>query len=304
MKIAIFGMGGIGGAIGGALAHAFPEDITFIARGERGRVLAEKGLAIHGDFLGEYVARPALVTENPADAGIQDAIFICVKMPDLAAAAEAVRPMVGNDTLIVAAMNGLLAAKELQKIYPENPVTQALLYVVALKGPDFGIIQKGKLSDITMSALGGNEKAARLTEMMNEAGWTAKLTDDIDTVLWDKYVFNCAFNTMTAALSCKAGFLKEEAQLSDFKAIVAEGIAAAHAVGVDFDYDMAGKAEYKLIHTGRDSDSSLARDFAAGRKGEMEMFSGDLIRIGEEKSVKMPVLTRYYEMLKEKSKSF
>ena len=66
MKIAIFGLGGIGGAFGGALARKFPEDITFIARGERGKYFAEHGITIKGDKLGEFTARPALVTDNPA----------------------------------------------------------------------------------------------------------------------------------------------------------------------------------------------------------------------------------------------
>ncbi len=299
MKIAVFGLGGVGGALGGALAKVFPEDITFIARGERKKYIEEHGLTVEGDFLGSFTARPALVTDRPEEAGVQDAVIISVKNPALAKTAEGIAPMVGKDTLLIAVMNGIEAGEVLRKVYPENPTTQASIYIIAQKGPDFSVIQKGRFTDITFAGFGGNSKAAKLAEMFGRAGITAHLAEDMEKIVWEKYIFNCAYNTMTAALGVKAESLKQEPALSDFAAIIREGVAAAAAKGIVFE-GMEEQSVNRLLHTKGSSDSSLSRDVDNGEEGELEMFSGDLVRLAEAAGVKTPVLAKYYELAKER----
>ena len=76
-KIAVIGIGGVGGYVAGMLARAYPH-VTMVARGARAESIREKGLVLHSDYKGEIIARPERVVPV-CDMGRQDYIFICVK---------------------------------------------------------------------------------------------------------------------------------------------------------------------------------------------------------------------------------
>ena len=78
-KIAVIGIGGVGGYIAGLLAKAYPH-VTMVARGARQRASGKKGLVLHSDYKGEIVAKPERVVPIQ-DMGQQDYIFyLCKKL--------------------------------------------------------------------------------------------------------------------------------------------------------------------------------------------------------------------------------
>lgn len=104
-KIAVIGIGGVGGYIAAMLAKAYPH-VTMVARGARGESIRKNGLVLHSDYKGEIVARPEQVV--PArEMGQQDYIFICVKNYSLEDVCESIRDMVTEDTVIIPVMNGV-----------------------------------------------------------------------------------------------------------------------------------------------------------------------------------------------------
>src|SRR5512136_152332 len=99
MKIAIMGTGGVGGYYGGLLAKA-GQDVTFIARGAHLAAIREKGLqvkSVHGDF----AIVPARATDNPAEVGSVDLIIVVTKTYHTDEAAQAIKPVVGPQTVVV-----------------------------------------------------------------------------------------------------------------------------------------------------------------------------------------------------------
>ena len=82
MRIAIIGIGGVGGYFGGKLAGKFENstehEIIFIARGEHLKAIRENGLQLITRE-GNYIARPKIATDDPGDAGIFDLVFFCTK---------------------------------------------------------------------------------------------------------------------------------------------------------------------------------------------------------------------------------
>ena len=104
-KIAVIGIGGVGGYIAGLLAKAYPH-VTMVARGDRAESIRKKGLVLHSDYKGEIVAKPERVVPIQ-DMGQQDYIFICVKNYSLAEVCESIRDMVTDDTVIIPVMNGV-----------------------------------------------------------------------------------------------------------------------------------------------------------------------------------------------------
>ena len=107
MRIAVFGAGGIGGYLGGRLSQA-GEEVVLIARGEHLKAIREHGLKVDS-IKGDFVAAPALATDNPAEAGVVDAVILGVKAWQVAEAAEAMRPMIGPNTFVLPLQNGVEA---------------------------------------------------------------------------------------------------------------------------------------------------------------------------------------------------
>src|SRR5947209_17312856 len=104
MRIAIMGAGGVGGYFGGRLALA-GNDVTFIARGAHGEAIQRNGLRAEG-VLGEFHLQQARCVASAAEiAGPVDAILFTVKLSDVEAAAEQLRPVVGPETTVYTVQN-------------------------------------------------------------------------------------------------------------------------------------------------------------------------------------------------------
>ena len=118
MRIAIFGAGGIGGYLGGRLSRA-GEEVVFIARGPHLEAIRDYGLRVDS-IKGDFIATPALATDNPTKAGIVDAVILGVKAWQVLDAAHAMRPMIGPNTFVVPMQNGVDAPGQLASVLGEN----------------------------------------------------------------------------------------------------------------------------------------------------------------------------------------
>jgi len=105
MRIAVVGAGGIGCIYGASLANA-GVDVIFVARGAHLAAMQANGLKIEGDR-GEIVVSRANATDDPADIGVVDNVILCVKLWDVEAAGEAIRPIVGPQTAVIPQQNGV-----------------------------------------------------------------------------------------------------------------------------------------------------------------------------------------------------
>ena len=114
MRIAVFGVGGIGGYFGWRLARS-GEDVVFVARGENLRVLSQRGLTVDTPD-GRSNLHPINVVGDPKEAGQVDAILLAVKAWQVPEAAEAIRPMIGPETFVLPLQTGL----RLRQILPKR----------------------------------------------------------------------------------------------------------------------------------------------------------------------------------------
>jgi 2-dehydropantoate 2-reductase len=105
MKIAIMGTGGMGGYYGANLAAA-GQDVAFIARGAHLEAIKRDGLTLRGPA-GETLIKPATATDDPSEIGPVDVVLFCVKLYDVEAAAEMIRPMLRPDTAVISVLNGV-----------------------------------------------------------------------------------------------------------------------------------------------------------------------------------------------------
>ncbi|MEC8462733.1 MAG: 2-dehydropantoate 2-reductase N-terminal domain-containing protein, partial [Pseudomonadota bacterium] len=104
MKFCVFGAGAIGGFVGGMVSRGGAE-VSLIARGRHLAAIRTAGLQVVTPTENFTVNVPA--TDKPEDLGIQDVIFLSTKAYSLIVASEAMQPLIGPETTVVSAQNGI-----------------------------------------------------------------------------------------------------------------------------------------------------------------------------------------------------
>src|SRR5439155_311603 len=176
MRIAVVGVGGVGGYFGGKLAQA-GHDVVFIARGATLEALRTRGLcvdSVNGDFVVERVN----ATDDPKD--IVDAVLFAVKAWQIPDAARSAKPLVGPDTVVVPLENGMEAPEQLAAILGREHVLGGLCGIVAFIAAPGHVKHAGVEPFVMFGELDGHasERAERLREAFVSAGVKADVSQD------------------------------------------------------------------------------------------------------------------------------
>lgn len=309
-KIMVVGVGGVGGVLAANLVKKYGESVSLIARGPRKESLRQNGLTLHSDLYGEFTVHPACIEEDPALCGVQDLILICVKNGGLQKVCQQILPVVGEHTAVMAVMNGVSAGQELAQRLDKGVLVDSVIYTVSSAGSDYSITQKGSYTYLNIGSHTDSEEgkkaAQEIADLLNAAGVDCKVSRNVQAAIWKKYVLNCAFNVATARWGYTIGQLAADAaKRADCRALMAEAAAVAAKMGVPLPEDLVDKHMVTMMeNTTPNSDSSLSRDFDAGKVGEMEVFSGYIVRKAAELGVPTPVSGEYYEGLKARAAGF
>ena len=236
MKITVFGIGGVGGAIAAMLMKTYGDRVSLIARGKRREHLEQNGLTIHGDFTGEFTVMPAKVTDNPADLPVQDIVIVSVKNDAIRKAAEQIRPMVGENTVVLPVMNGVTGYKELRELLPCGIVLPSVIFIVSMAMENYSIVQKGRFFQVKSGNYPGDEKNRALAEevcgILAETGISWSFSENVLTDIWKKFILNCAYNVVTARWACNVGAIKADPErMEDCRKLMDECAAVGRAQG-------------------------------------------------------------------------
>ena len=308
-KIAVIGIGGVGGYVAGMLAKAYPH-VTMVARGARGESIRENGLVLHSDYKGEIVAKPERVVPV-REMGQQDYIFICVKNYSLEDVCENIRDMVTDDTVIIPVMNGVDPGEKIRSLIGRGTVVDSLIYTVAFANEDFSISQQDTFTwlciGIKNADQGQQEKVAQVAEILKGADIDYKDDGDIEVEIWRKYILNCAFNVMTAFYDNTIGELRRDpVKAQQYETLVWEAASVGRAKGVALTDEHIQEVIHKFRHVHADNaTSSLQRDFQICKKQtELETFSGYIVQEAKRLGVSIPLSEEMYQGLKAKAEKF
>ena len=217
MKIAIYGAGAIGGYLGAHLALA-GQEITLIARGAHLEAMKKYGLKLLVDGE-ERVAANCHCTDDPADAGPQDFVIVALKAHQAYEAAERFKPLLGPETTVVTAQNGVPwwyfyklkgpyenhrldsidpGSWQWDSIGPERAVGCVVYPAAHVVEP--GVIRHTYGNKFTLGEPDGSisDRCKRLSEAMEQAGLRAPIRDNIRDDIWKKLWGNLCFNPISA----------------------------------------------------------------------------------------------------------
>jgi len=216
MKVCIYGAGAIGGWVGMGLARAGCE-VSVVARGATLQALQMHGLRLNqGDTLSSQAVSSSAV---PAELGVQDVVVLAVKAPSLPEVARHIAPLLGPDTIVLTAMNGVpwwflqgfggsLAGKRLSSVDPAGEIARAIParhIVGCVVHASCSLDEPGQVHHHFGNKLiigePSGEKTARvqkLAALLEKAGFEAPVSDQIQKDIWFKLWGNMTANPISA----------------------------------------------------------------------------------------------------------
>jgi 2-dehydropantoate 2-reductase len=290
MKILVMGAGAVGSFYGGKLANAGHE-VTFVARGEHLRALRERGLSIKS-YQGDFHLERVHATDRPAEAGTCDLVLVCVKSYDTVTAAQALHPVIEPDTIILSLQNGVENEEQLERELGRGNVMGGMAYIgVDVVSP--GVVVHSVAGRLAFGERDGQRtpEAERLEQVFLAAGIQAELSTDISVTLWDKLVWNAAFNAICALARSTVGEVLTHPQTRALvRDTMLEVIAVARAQGLDL---KEARADEHIESSQTPAMSvyapSMANDLARGKRLEYDALNGAVVRVGERYRVSVPI---------------
>lgn len=303
-KIAVVGIGGVGGYLAAMLGRVCPH-LTLGARGGRRDSVLKDGLVLHSDYKGEIVVHPERVVPV-AEIGEQDYIFVCVKNYSLEEVCADLKSAVTDDTVIIPVMNGVDPGDRIRSLTGKGTVVDSLIYIVAFANDDYSITQQGDFANlrigITDADEKGKKKVSEVSQILSGADIDHEVAEDIEAAIWKKYILNCAYNAESAYYDNTIGQLRSDpVKAKEYEALVNEAYQVGRAKGVNVKQEDVDAIIHRFYYElAENATSSLQRDIRAGKKAEVETFSGYIVKEGAKLGVDTPVTEKMYEGLKVK----
>jgi 2-dehydropantoate 2-reductase len=299
MRIAVIGAGGIGGPYGASLAKA-GADVTFVARGAHLAAIRENGLRIEGDR-GETHLRPAQATDDIGRIGAVDFVLLCVKLWDLEAAAERIRPILAPQTAVIPLQNGVDAAERMVRILGDAVVMGGVAFVTGTIVAPGVIRQTGSYQRMTFGELDGqiSERGQRLRDLCEAAEFEGVLSTDIMAPLWEKFILLVPLSGLNALTRLPLGKWRDDPDLlALYEAALRETVSVGLAEGVRLPSDIVAKALAQMRSMPPHHTTSMGNDLLRGNRLELPWFAGKVVELGLHHGIKTPVNGFIYAALK------
>ncbi|GGC01699.1 2-dehydropantoate 2-reductase [Pseudoduganella buxea] len=304
MKTCIVGAGAVGGFIGARLA-ASGIATSALARGATLAALREHGWRLHE--AGQLVQAPVTASDDAADLGVQDLVVIAVKGPALGQVAPAIGPLLGPDTVVLPAMNGVpwwfaegaspLPGGPLDSVDPGGAVGAAVPYrhllgcvihaSTSTVAP--GVVQHRMGNGLIVGEPDGgvSARARHVSEVLGGAGFAVTLSERIRYDIWYKLWGNMTTNPVTAITGATADRLLDDPLASAF-CIAAMREAGLVGARIGCAIDETPEDRHGVTRKLGAFKTSMLQDVEAGRPIELDNIVGAVREIGQRVGVATP----------------
>lgn len=277
MKIAVVGTGAMGSVYAGLFASAGHEVWAIDRWREHVDAMRAKGLRIEGASGDRTVKVNA--TSEPRDAGQCDLVVLATKAMHVSQAAEGLRPLLGPSTPVLSIQNGLGGPDAAASILGKERVMVGVVggFGASMRAP--GHAHHNGMELVRLGEFGGpiTERLRKVEDVWRGAGFRVKLFDDIDQLVWEKLLCNCAYSGPCAVAECTIGEVMADADLSRISAACAsEGFSVAKErnIRLGFDDPVAYVRDFgsKIPH----ARPSVLLDLMLKKKSEIDVINGSI----------------------------
>jgi 2-dehydropantoate 2-reductase len=307
MKICIFGAGAIGGVMAAWLEKAGHE-VSMVARGANLEAIRSKGLRIRTNATGEILTTHPRVDSDPAKLGKQDYVVVTVKGQSLPQVAATIGPLLGPDSSVVTAMNGvpwwffdklaygggklrlesLDPGGKLAQAMPTNRLVGCVIHCAA-SVPEPGLISHNMGKKLILGEPGGKNTARtkKIVEAFSAAGFETITSEFIEKDFWVKLLGNVSFNPVSAlTLSTADRMIADPLVKGYMVSVMKEVLAIGRAVGVDADIDP--EARIDMARALGAFKTSMLQDMEAGKALEIDGLLMGTLDIAKQAGVAAP----------------
>ena len=260
MRILVVGAGAVGGYFGGRLIEA-GRDVTFLVRTRRAAELAKHGLTIRspvGDF--HRPSPPTILQEGLA--APFDLVLLSCKAYDLEGAMASFAKAVGPTTAILPLLNGMGHLERLVERFGADRVLGGQCVISATLDADGAILHLNDLHVLTFGELDGSHsrRIEGVASAMLNAGFDARLSDEIRQEMWEKWVFIATAAGITCLMRATVGDYVAAGAADLATALLAECASIAAAQGFPPREPARERARAALTGAGSPLKASMLRD--------------------------------------------
>ena len=305
MKVCIYGAGAIGGWMGSWLARAGCS-VSVVARGA-----TLDALQLHGLRLQEgkgTSSQPVASSASPADLGVQDLVILAVKAPALADVVRHLAPLIGPNTMVLTAMNGVpwwflqgfggaLAGARLTSVDPTGALAEALptqriigcVVHASCSTQEPGLVRHNFGKTLILGEPSG-EKTARvqqLAALLAKAGFDAQVSGQIQKDIWYKLWGNMTVNPISALTGATTDLIMQDELVRGF---ISRVMLEAKEIGARLGLDIAQQPEDRQQVTLKLGafKTSMLQDVEAGKALELDALVAAVRELGQLTHVDTP----------------
>lgn len=305
MKACIYGAGAIGGWLGVKLARAGCE-VSVVARGRTLEEVQQHGLRLAGGS--ETLAAPVRASAVPADLGVQDLVVVAVKAPAMAEVARAIRPLIGSQTVVLTAMNGVpwwffegfggtYAGRRLKAVDPDGSIAEAIpaRHIIgcvvhascALRGPGFVQHHFGNKLIVGEPSGAQSQRLQELAALLVKAGFETEVSAQIQKDAWFKLWGNMTVNPISAMTGATTDRILDDDLVRGFISAV---MLEAREIGARIGLPIAQTPEdrHQVTRKLGAFKPSMLQDVEAGRPVEIDALVTVVKEMGEMTGVPTP----------------
>ena len=305
MKVCIVGAGAIGGFIGARLAAAGGAQVSALARGATLAALRTHGWRLQQG--GVLIQAAVTASDQAADLGVQDLVVIAVKGPSLPAVTADLGSLLGPQTVVLPAMNGVpwwfshglavLGDAPLDSVDPGGRIAAAIPLVqvvgcvvhASTAAPEPGLVlhKMGQGLIIGEPAGGRSGRVQALAELLTTAGFEATVSDSVRYDLWYKLWGNLTMNPISALTGATIDRVLADPLLREF---CSAAMREAAAIGARLGCEITQSPEDRHAITARLGafKTSMLQDVEAGRALELDSIVTAVHELGQRVGVPTP----------------
>jgi 2-dehydropantoate 2-reductase len=322
LKIAVIGVGAIGGYVGIRLALA-GEDVTFIARGANLAALRSRGIRLVAADGTEQTVSKVAATDDYAAAGPQDVVILAMKAHQLEAVARDVPKLLGPDTVVVPMQNGIpywyfhgypgpLAGTRVNSVDPNGLIGESIpceRVIGCVVYPAAELLSPGVIKHVEGNRFPVGEpngastaRVQRVSECFIRGGLQAPVLSDIRAEIWLKLWGNLTFNPISAL---SRATLADICRYPPSRAIAAEMMAEAQTVANKLGVTFRVSLEKRIAGAERvgHHKTSMLQDIEAARAIEIDALLGSVVELARLTDTATPHIDTVFALTKLLAKS-
>jgi 2-dehydropantoate 2-reductase len=296
----IVGAGAVGASIASIIHGNEPGSVGILADPPRMSRYGTDGFVINGKRLDFPLVSTSIF---PIRGEEPDLIILAVKCHNLARAISDMAPFVGDRTLILSLLNGITSEDELATAFDRKKVPYAMILGIdALRegnATSFAAAGKIHFGDARNEPGAWSGRVSRIAAFFDRTGVGYTVPEDMVRSLWYKFMINVGINQTSAVLRAPYGVFQSIPEAREaMEGAMRELIAVSRAKGTGLTEADLDSWYDTLQGFSPDLKTSMLQDVEAGRKTEVEAFSGTVIALGEETGVPTPVNRLLFDLIR------